>query len=123
MRAELQAHLPHRLEDGQRLDVTDRSPDLDDRHFRFACAARNERLGILIGVLSWVFAVIGAIPVTWALAAKTGEIFIKSSVGFFMSPTAALTWLGLVILLSAISSFYPARRTGRLAIREALAYE
>ncbi len=79
--------------------------------------------GVLIGVLSWVFAIIAAIPVTWALAAKTGEIFIKSSVGFFMSPTAALAWLGLVIVLSAASSFYPARRSGRLAIREALAYE
>lgn len=79
--------------------------------------------GVLIGVLSWVFAVIAAIPVTWALAAKTGEIFIKSSVGFFMSPSAALAWLALVILLSAASSFYPARRSGRLAIREALAYE
>jgi putative ABC transport system permease protein len=79
--------------------------------------------GVLIGVLSWMVAVIAAIPVTWALAAKTGEIFIKSSVGFFMSPTAILTWLGLVILLSAASSFYPARRSGRLAIREALAYE
>src|SRR6266581_3324109 len=45
--AELQAHLPHRLEKGKRLDVPDSAADLDDRHFRFACAACNERLDLV----------------------------------------------------------------------------
>src|SRR5437773_3226047 len=47
VRAELQAHLPHRLEKGQRFDVPDRAADLDDRHFRFARAARDERLDLV----------------------------------------------------------------------------
>src|SRR6266581_6304625 len=47
VRAELKAHLPHRLEKGQRLDVTDRASDLDDRHFRFAGAACDERLDLI----------------------------------------------------------------------------
>src|SRR6266705_2226227 len=45
--AKLQAHLPHRLEKGKRLDVPNSAADLDDRHFRFACAARNERLDLV----------------------------------------------------------------------------
>src|SRR6266853_2458766 len=47
VRAELQPHLPHRFEERQRLDVPDRAADLDDRHFRLACAARNERLDLV----------------------------------------------------------------------------
>src|SRR6266513_1179011 len=47
VRAELEAHLPHRREERQRLDVSDRAADLDDRHFRFACAAGDERLDLV----------------------------------------------------------------------------
>src|SRR6266850_114621 len=47
VRAELKTHLPHRLEERQRLDVPDRASDLDDRHLRFASAARDERLDLV----------------------------------------------------------------------------
>src|SRR5712692_2914186 len=47
VRAELKPHLPHRFEEGQRLDVPDGAADLDDRHFRFARAARDERLDLV----------------------------------------------------------------------------
>jgi putative ABC transport system permease protein len=32
-------------------------------------------------------------------------------------------WLGIVVLLSALSSFIPARSASRLTVREVLAYE
>src|SRR6266508_3754377 len=47
VRTELKPHLPHRFEEGQRLDVPDRAADLDDRHFGFARAARDERLDLV----------------------------------------------------------------------------
>src|SRR5712692_4834270 len=47
VRAELKPHLPHRFEEGQRLDVPDGAADLDDRHFRLARAARDERLDLV----------------------------------------------------------------------------
>ncbi len=78
--------------------------------------------GLILGALSWCLAVLAAVPVTAALDAVTGQIFIKSSLDFFMSPGAAAAWLALVLLLASVSSFYPAWRSGRLAIREALAY-
>ena len=78
---------------------------------------------LLIGVLSWFVALAGAVPITFALARMTGEIFIKSSIGFLMSPIAAATWLVLVVVLCIAGSFYPARRAARLSIREALAHE
>jgi len=45
--AELKAHLPYRFEERKRLDVPDRAADFDDRHFRFARAARDERLDLV----------------------------------------------------------------------------
>ena len=49
---QLQAHLPHRLEEGQRFDVAHRTADLDDRHLRRigradVRAALDERLDLV----------------------------------------------------------------------------
>ena len=70
-----------------------------------------------------MIALLAAAPVTMWLNAVTGQIFIKSSIGFFMSPRAAFLWLFMVVILASISSFCPASRAARLAVREALAYE
>ena len=45
--AELQAHLPDRLEERQRLDVAHRAADLDDRHLGVAGAALDEGLDLV----------------------------------------------------------------------------
>src|SRR5262245_15642296 len=45
--AELEPHLPDRLEEGQRLDVAHRAADLDDRHVGVAGAALDERLDLV----------------------------------------------------------------------------
>ena len=79
--------------------------------------------GIVMAILSWCVAVIVAIPITFALDAATGQMFIRSALGFFMSPAAIAGWLLLAVLLAAISSFHPGRRAARLTIREAIAYE
>ena len=79
--------------------------------------------GIVMAVLSWCVAVIVAIPITFALDAATGRMFIRSALEFFMSPAAVAGWLLLAVALAAISSFHPARRAARLTIREAIAYE
>ena len=79
--------------------------------------------GIVMAILSWCVAVIVAIPITFALDAASGKMFVRSALDFFMSPAAVAEWLLLAVVLAAISSFHPARRAARLAIREALAYE
>ena len=79
--------------------------------------------GMVMAILSWFLALIAAIPITFALDAATGRMFIRTPLDFYMSPIAAAAWLGLVLILAALSSFYPARRSARLAVREALAYE
>jgi putative ABC transport system permease protein len=79
--------------------------------------------GMVMAALSWCVALIVSIPITFALDAATGQMFIRSALDFYMSPMAAAVWLLLVIILAALSSFYPARRSARLAVREAIAYE
>jgi putative ABC transport system permease protein len=79
--------------------------------------------GIVMAVLSWCVAVVVAIPITFALDAATGKMFICSALDFVMSPAAVAGWLLLAVLLAALSSFHPARRAARMAIREAIAYE
>jgi putative ABC transport system permease protein len=78
---------------------------------------------LVMAALSWFVAVVVAIPITFALDAATGQMFIRSALDFFMSPTAVAIWLLLVLILAALSSFYPARRSARLAVKEAIAYE
>lgn len=79
--------------------------------------------GMVMAVLSWCTALVVSIPITFALDAATGQMFIRSALDFYMSPLAAAVWLLLVLILAALSSFYPARRSARLAVREAIAYE
>ncbi len=79
--------------------------------------------GMVMAVLSWCAALLASIPITFPLDAATGQMFIRSALDFYMSPAAAAVWLLLVLILAALSSFYPARRSARLAVREAIAYE
>ncbi|HVR38638.1 MAG TPA: FtsX-like permease family protein, partial [Thermoanaerobaculia bacterium] len=79
--------------------------------------------GVLMGVLSWLVAIVIAIPATLAMDNVAGRMFHKTPLEFFMSPRAIAWWLALVLILAALSSFYPARRSLQMAVREALAYE
>jgi putative ABC transport system permease protein len=75
---------------------------------------------VLIGALSWLAAVLLAVPLSWGLEAACGNIFFKAPLDFYLSPRAAGLWLLLVLVLASLSSFYPARRAARLTVREAL---
>ncbi|HEX2836247.1 MAG TPA: FtsX-like permease family protein [Thermoanaerobaculia bacterium] len=86
-------------------------------------ATRVVREGVRIGVLSWVFAIAVSMPATWLMDRATGTIFIKTPVEFLIAPRGIFIWLALVVLLGAISSFYPAWRATRIPVREALSYE
>jgi len=79
--------------------------------------------GVITSAMSWLVAIALSIPSTWLLDRATGRLFIKTPVEFLISPHAIATWLALVLILGAISSFYPAWRAARIPVREALAHE
>jgi putative ABC transport system permease protein len=79
--------------------------------------------GVAVGVMSWLLSLLLAIPLTRLFCDVIGHSFLDMALGYRYSAGGAFTWLGLVILLSAISSALPAANAVRLTVREVLAYE
>lgn len=79
--------------------------------------------GVAIGVMSWLFALLLAIPLTWLFCNLIGHSFLSMALGFQYSAAGAFLWLGLVIVLAAFSSMLPALNAVRLTVREVLSYE
>jgi putative ABC transport system permease protein len=77
---------------------------------------------MLIGLLSWALAMLIGMPLSWALETACGRIFFNTPLDFYLSPSAAALWLGLVVVLATLSSILPARRAARLTVREALSH-
>lgn len=78
--------------------------------------------GLALGVLSWFGAVLLTLPLSWALGAACGAIFLKAPLDPWLSPRALALWLGLVLVLATFSSFHPALRAARLRVRDALGH-
>ena len=78
--------------------------------------------GMMLGLLSWV----QAIP----LSAFGAQIFVDVlgelldfPFSYLFSTQSVWLWFGIVVILSLIASWMPARRATRISVRESLAYE
>lgn len=81
------------------------------------------REGIAIGILSWAFGAVLAYPLGKSLSDAVGISVLGVAQAFSYSMTGVWVWLVLVVILSALASFLPARNASRLTVREVLAYE
>jgi putative ABC transport system permease protein len=81
------------------------------------------REGIAIGVLSWLLSALLAFPLGRALSDAVGIPIMGVPLTFSYSTIGLWLWLALVIILSWLASFLPARNASRLTVREVLAYE
>ncbi len=79
--------------------------------------------GIGIGVMSWLMGAALAIPMTQGLNAAVGDAVLGQPLTYAYSIQGLWLWLGVVVVLSALASFIPARNASRLTVREVLAYE
>jgi putative ABC transport system permease protein len=79
--------------------------------------------GVAIGLLSWVMGSILAIPMSQGLNQAVGGAIMGVALTYSYSMPGLWLWLIVVILLSALASFVPARNASRLTVREVLAYE
>jgi putative ABC transport system permease protein len=79
--------------------------------------------GVLVGVLSWLFAVPLSAPGAYALGSVVGRAIVQIPLDFAYSTSGALLWLLIVVLLSALASLAPALRATHVSVRESLAYE
>ncbi|MBN1992025.1 MAG: ABC transporter permease [Anaerolineae bacterium] len=79
--------------------------------------------GMLIGLLSWLLAMLLAIPLSGVLSYAVGQALLQTPFDYAFSIEGALLWLALVVVISLIASYIPARNASRLTVREVLAYE
>jgi putative ABC transport system permease protein len=79
--------------------------------------------GMIIGMLSWLLAVVLSIPITYLLSSIVSQAVFESPIRQVFTPAGYIIWLLLVLILSALASILPARNAARLTIREVLAYE
>ncbi len=79
--------------------------------------------GISIGIFSWLFGLILAIPLSIALSDNIGWIFLRQPLTYTYSFSGVLWWLIIVIILSLFASLLPAQRASQISVRESLTYE
>jgi putative ABC transport system permease protein len=78
--------------------------------------------GLLLGVISWVFAVPISVITAKYFVAALGKL-IDVSVRYFYSITGILIWLLIIIVLSLLASWLPAMHATRISVARSLAYE
>jgi len=79
--------------------------------------------GVVIGMISFGFAIILSIPFTYLLSTIVSLAVFETPIDTVFTWTGYGIWLGLVLALSAVASILPARNAATMTIREVLAYE
>jgi putative ABC transport system permease protein len=79
--------------------------------------------GLMIGLISWVIAVVLSFPISFFLLRIISTAMIGTEMSLKITGIGFVIWLGVVVFLSVVASMVPARSAARLTIREVLAYE
>ena len=79
--------------------------------------------GMVIGIISFVLAVVLSVPFTYLLSTIVSLAVFQSPIHVVFTYMGYAIWLGLALALSVVASILPARNAARLTIREVLAYE
>lgn len=75
---------------------------------------------LFIGMLSWLVALILALPLTLLVDTLVGKLGFVAPLPFVIAPAPALGWLVLVGAVSPVATVIPARRASRLSVAQAL---
>lgn len=79
--------------------------------------------GVVIGLLSWIGGMVMAQPMSRAMSYQIGVSLLQFPLSYTFSFAGAAIWLLVVLLISYLASYLPARNAASLRIREILAYE
>lgn len=79
--------------------------------------------GVVIGMISFVLAILLSVPFTWGLSYIVSLAVFQTPIPVVFTYAGYAIWLGLVLVLSVLASILPARNAAQLTIREVLAYE
>lgn len=73
-----------------------------------------------IGMLSWLAALVLALPLTLLVDTLVGRLGFVAPLPFVIAAAPALGWLALVGAVSVVATVLPARRAARLSVAQAL---
>ncbi|HNK62936.1 MAG TPA: ABC transporter permease [Anaerolineales bacterium] len=79
--------------------------------------------GFVIGVISFLLAIVLSIPFTYLLSTIVSLAVFETPIDVVFTFLGYAIWLALVLILSVLGSILPARNAANLTIREVLAYE
>jgi putative ABC transport system permease protein len=79
--------------------------------------------GLVIGLISWLFSIAVALPLTYVLDIMVGSQFLYEPLTYIFSFGGALIWLVIVLITAALSCYVPAQNASQTSVRELLAYE
>jgi putative ABC transport system permease protein len=79
--------------------------------------------GVMVGVLSWLIAVPFSYPGARAFSNLIGNTIFELPLDFNFSLFGLVSWLAIIVVLSALASVWPAIRATQISVRESLAYE
>ena len=78
---------------------------------------------LFIGLTSYVLGILVSFPISFVLTNLVNVAIFGAQSEFVMTPKGMIYWFLILIPLSLIASYIPARNAVRLTIREVLAYE
>jgi putative ABC transport system permease protein len=78
--------------------------------------------GLMLGLTSWILALPIGLSAGPAFVLSLGEV-IDFPAEYYPAIHGVWIWLGIVIVLSILASWVPARRATRISVNESLAYE
>ena len=79
--------------------------------------------GVLIGAISWLGALVLAQPMSRIMSRLVGMTFAKLPLSYVFDLRAPFIWFGIVVVVSGLASYWPARTAANLTVRETLSYE
>jgi putative ABC transport system permease protein len=79
--------------------------------------------GMMIGLISWLIGGIIAVPASQVITNVVGVALLQAAPSYIFSSGGALMWLIVVIGLSVLASYLPARHASSLTVRGVLSYE
>ncbi|MCB0195345.1 MAG: ABC transporter permease [Anaerolineae bacterium] len=77
---------------------------------------------LTLGLLSWIIALPLSIPTSWLMSQALGVV-VLSQIAYQYSEIGVLYWLVIVIVLSIVASWLPARSATTISVRESLTYQ
>ncbi len=79
--------------------------------------------GVIIGIISWVGAIVVSQPMSRLMTRNVGMAFVKQPLHYRYNVQGVFLWLGVVVLISALASLLPANRAANMSVRETISYE